>query len=238
MEGGGWHTCSAFSLGAGSRGNGEGLLAEEQRGWLCISGGGRKAGCWEGTRWPRGLVRNLWMLPAPSRGHRAQRSCPLGCSRREESAQGTPGPRDRGRPRMGPLGSRRVGASASGVSPEGRGRPWAAGGRPAGTPGSARPPPMLQNQLGCLGRKRPLSPQAEGPQPRVLAILPSDLAGPSCPIRKKGFSWGSQGKNTRVLCHSLLQWTAFCQAPTGKDVSSGRSTWHARRPGCPGAGPH
>lgn len=50
---------SAFSLGAGSRGNGEGLLAEEQGGWLCISGGGRKAGCWEGTRWARGLVRNL-----------------------------------------------------------------------------------------------------------------------------------------------------------------------------------
>ena len=24
-------------------------------------------------------------------------------------------------------------------------------------------------------------------------------------------SWGSQGKNTEVVCHSLLQWTAFCQ---------------------------
>ena len=24
-------------------------------------------------------------------------------------------------------------------------------------------------------------------------------------------SWGSQGKNTRVVCHSLLQWTTFCQ---------------------------
>ena len=24
-------------------------------------------------------------------------------------------------------------------------------------------------------------------------------------------SWGSQGKNTEVLCHSLLQWTTFCQ---------------------------
>ena len=23
-------------------------------------------------------------------------------------------------------------------------------------------------------------------------------------------SWGSQGKNTEVVCHSLLQWTAFC----------------------------
>ena len=24
-------------------------------------------------------------------------------------------------------------------------------------------------------------------------------------------SWGSQGKNTEVGCHSLLQWTTFCQ---------------------------
>ena len=24
-------------------------------------------------------------------------------------------------------------------------------------------------------------------------------------------SWGSKGKNTEVLCHSLLQWTTFCQ---------------------------
>ena len=23
--------------------------------------------------------------------------------------------------------------------------------------------------------------------------------------------WGSQGKNTEVICHSLLQWTTFCQ---------------------------
>ena len=25
------------------------------------------------------------------------------------------------------------------------------------------------------------------------------------------FSYGSQGKNTEVACHSLLQWTTFCQ---------------------------
>ena len=25
-------------------------------------------------------------------------------------------------------------------------------------------------------------------------------------------SWSSQGKNTEVVCHSLLQWTTFCQA--------------------------
>ena len=24
-------------------------------------------------------------------------------------------------------------------------------------------------------------------------------------------SWGSQGKNTEVVCHSLLQWTTYCQ---------------------------
>ena len=24
-------------------------------------------------------------------------------------------------------------------------------------------------------------------------------------------SWGSQGKNTEVVCYSLLQWTTFCQ---------------------------
>ena len=26
-------------------------------------------------------------------------------------------------------------------------------------------------------------------------------------------SWGSQDKNTEVVCHSLLQWTTFCQTP-------------------------
>ena len=25
-------------------------------------------------------------------------------------------------------------------------------------------------------------------------------------------SWGSQGKNSKVVCHSLLQWTTFCQS--------------------------
>ena len=25
------------------------------------------------------------------------------------------------------------------------------------------------------------------------------------------YSWSSQGKNTKVVCHSLLQWTTFCQ---------------------------
>ena len=31
-------------------------------------------------------------------------------------------------------------------------------------------------------------------------------------------SWGSQGKNTEVVCHSLLPWTTFCQT----------SQWYAR----------
>ena len=40
------------------------------------------------------------------------------------------------------------------------------------------------------------------------AIQPSHpLSSPSLPF----CSWGSQGKNTEVVCHSLLQWTTFCQ---------------------------
>ena len=27
-------------------------------------------------------------------------------------------------------------------------------------------------------------------------------------------SWGSRGKNTGVVCHSLLQWTTFFQNPS------------------------
>jgi len=35
----------------------------------------------------------------------------------------------------------------------------------------------------------------------------------SSPVATAEFycSWGSQGKNTEVVCHSLLQWTTFCQ---------------------------
>ena len=32
-------------------------------------------------------------------------------------------------------------------------------------------------------------------------------------------SWGSQGKNTEVVCHSLLQWTTFCQVRNGRDLT-------------------
>ena len=30
-------------------------------------------------------------------------------------------------------------------------------------------------------------------------------------FKEKLSSWGSQGKNTEVACHSLLQWNTFCQ---------------------------
>ena len=32
-----------------------------------------------------------------------------------------------------------------------------------------------------------------------------------CPIILPFHTWGSQGKNTEMVCHSLLQWTTFCQ---------------------------
>ena len=43
---------------------------------------------------------------------------------------------------------------------------------------------------------------------------PTDLGSSSFSILSFCFSycsWGSQGKNTEVVCHSLLQWTTFCQ---------------------------
>ena len=43
---------------------------------------------------------------------------------------------------------------------------------------------------------------------------PNDLGSSSFGIlsyRLLYCSWGSQGKNTEVACHSLLQWTTFCQ---------------------------
>ena len=35
-------------------------------------------------------------------------------------------------------------------------------------------------------------------------VCPKNVAFSYC-------SWGSRGKNTEVVCHSLLQWTMFCQ---------------------------
>ena len=43
---------------------------------------------------------------------------------------------------------------------------------------------------------------------------PTDLGSSSFSILSFCFSycsWLSQGKNTEVVCHSLLQWTTFCQ---------------------------
>ena len=34
-------------------------------------------------------------------------------------------------------------------------------------------------------------------------------------------SWGSQGKNTEVVCHFLLQWTTFCQNSPLRPVCGG-----------------
>ena len=43
---------------------------------------------------------------------------------------------------------------------------------------------------------------------------PTDLGvhlSVSCLFAFWYYSWGSQGKNTEVVCHSLFQWTTFCQ---------------------------
>ena len=43
---------------------------------------------------------------------------------------------------------------------------------------------------------------------------PTDLGSSFFSVLAFAFSycsWGSQGKHTAVVCHSLLQWTAFCQ---------------------------
>ena len=43
---------------------------------------------------------------------------------------------------------------------------------------------------------------------------PTDLGSPVSVSYHFAFSfcsWGSQGKNTEVVCHSLLQWTTYCQ---------------------------
>ena len=42
-------------------------------------------------------------------------------------------------------------------------------------------------------------------------------------------SWGSQGKNTEVVCHSLLQWTMFCQDSPPWSVHLGwpYTAWHS-----------
>ena len=39
-------------------------------------------------------------------------------------------------------------------------------------------------------------------------------------------SWGSQDKNTEVVCHSLLQWTTFCQISPPWPAHLGLPHWH------------
>jgi len=48
----------------------------------------------------------------------------------------------------------------------------------------------------------------------VAHLAPTDPGSSSFSILSFSFSycsWGFQGKNTQVVCHSLLQWTTFCQ---------------------------
>ena len=48
----------------------------------------------------------------------------------------------------------------------------------------------------------------------VAYLTPTNLGSSSFSVLSFAFSccsWGSQGKNTEVVCHSLLQWTTFCQ---------------------------
>ena len=59
---------------------------------------------------------------------------------------------------------------------------------------------------------------------------PTDLGSSSLSILSFAFwycSWGSQGKNTEVVCHSLLQWTPFCQTtlPWPSHLGSPHMAW-------------
>ena len=54
---------------------------------------------------------------------------------------------------------------------------------------------------------------------------PTNLGSSSFSVLLFAFSdcsWGSQGKNTKVVCHSLLQWTTFCQTSPPWPVRLGR----------------
>ena len=47
-------------------------------------------------------------------------------------------------------------------------------------------------------------------------------------------SWGSQGKNTKVVCHSILQWTTFCLKRQNDRILKEelpRSVWAQHAPG-------
>ena len=58
----------------------------------------------------------------------------------------------------------------------------------------------------------------------VICWAPTDLGSSPFSILSFAFSycsWDSQGKNTEVVCHSLLQWTTFCQSSPPWPVSLG-----------------
>ena len=59
---------------------------------------------------------------------------------------------------------------------------------------------------------------------------PTNLGNSSFSVLYFAFShcsWGSQGKNTEVVCHSLIQWTTFCQtsAPWPICLGSPHKLW-------------
>ena len=69
-------------------------------------------------------------------------------------------------------------------------------------------------QYSCLSPKRRgslrfLHPLEVRPSSIVPYLVESREAPPNSTVSY--CSWGSQGKNTEVVCHSLLQWTTFCQ---------------------------
>ena len=43
-------------------------------------------------------------------------------------------------------------------------------------------------------------------------------------------SWGSQGKNTEVVCHSLLQWTTFCHDQPRQHIKKQRDYFANKDP--------
>ena len=68
---------------------------------------------------------------------------------------------------------------------------------------------------------------------------PTDLGSSSFSIlyfASSYCSWGSQGKNTEVVSHSLLQWTIFCQTsppcPARLGCPASMAWFHWVRQGC------
>ena len=60
----------------------------------------------------------------------------------------------------------------------------------------------------------------------VAYLAPTNLESSSFSVLFFAFSycsWGSQGKKTEVVCHSLLQWTTFCQTSTPWSICLGWS---------------